>query len=125
MIDFNNKIVVKMDAVEKNIGEEAVKFLLLDDETIEFSFKGIRDILVITDKRAIYVDTRGITGKKKDYASLPWKTLQSFSIETAGLVDIDSELELWFNQGMAKFALSKKTDIKSLGTFISKHLLNN
>jgi hypothetical protein len=59
---------------------------------------------VFTDKRVIAVNAQGMTGKKVDYSSLPYSKVQAFSIESAGSLDRDAELELWFSGlGKVKF----------------------
>ncbi len=126
MIDFNSKVIFKLELIENSIGKTEVDFLLLEDETIEFSFKSMRDMVIITNKRVIAINVQGITGKKKDFSSLPLNKIQAFSVETAGTLDLDSELELWFSGlGKVKFEFSKTVDIKAIGTFISSHLLSH
>jgi hypothetical protein len=43
----------------------------------------MRDYVAFTDKRLIAVNVQGLTGKKRDYSSLPYSKVQAFSIETA------------------------------------------
>lgn len=69
--------------------------LLLDDETIEMGFKLIRDVYIFTDKRLILIDKQGLTGKKVDMLSLPYRSISRFSLETSGHFDLDAELKIW------------------------------
>jgi hypothetical protein len=55
----------------------------------------------------IAVNGQGMTGKKRDFTSLPYNKIQAFSIETAGTFDLDAELDLWFS-GLARCALSSR-----------------
>jgi hypothetical protein len=72
----------------------------------------MRDYVAFTSKRIVAVNVRGITGKKKDFASLPYLKIQAFSIETAGTFDLDAELELWSSGlGKVKFEFKGKTDV--------------
>ena len=67
---------------------------------------------------------QGITGKKKDFTSLPYSKIQLFSIETAGTLDLDSELELYFSGvGKLKFEFSGRSDIVQIGQFIRSYVL--
>ena len=101
-IDFKNKGYLKLKKNDEYA--EKVKHLLLDDEEIIDSFKSIRDGVVFTNKRIIAVDVQGITGSKKEYASLPYNKIVAFSVETAGTFDLDAELEIWFSAlGKQKF----------------------
>ena len=123
MIDFNNAELVKLTPVDENVARE-VKDIFTDGEIIVGCYKAIRDYVVFTDKRLITINVQGITGKKKDFTSLPYKRIQAFSIETAGLLDLDSELELWFS-GMGKITLefSGRSNIKAIGKYISDMVL--
>lgn len=79
---------------------------------------------VITSKRIIAVNVQGITGKKKDFTSLPMAKIQAFSVETAGTFDLDAELELWFSGlGKVKFEFSGKTDVAYLNKLVAHHVL--
>ena len=122
MIDFENGSFVKLmktDSVGKGIDQ-----LLIPGETIIGSYKGIRDYVTFTDKRVIAVNVQGLTGKKKDYTSLPYSKIQAFSVETSGVFDMDSELELWFSSiGLVKFEFSGGSDIVKIGQTIAEFVL--
>ncbi len=122
MIDFENGSFVKLmktDSVGKGIDQ-----LLIPGETIIGSYKGIRDSVTFTDRRVIAVNVQGLTGKKKDYTSLPYSKIQAFSVETSGVFDMDSELELWFSSiGLVKFEFSGGSDIVKIGQTIAEFVL--
>jgi len=69
--------------------------ILLPEESIEASFKLIRDLIVFTDKRLILVDKQGITGKKIEFHSILYNSITHYTVETAGTFDLDSELKIW------------------------------
>ena len=69
--------------------------LLCEGEFIERAYKLLRDKWVFTNKRLIIQDTQGITGKKREYLSVPYRSIERFSIETAGTFDLDAEMKLW------------------------------
>ena len=81
------------------IDEETVRsdfgILITDDEEIQIGFKVIRDSFIFTDKRLIIVDVQGVTGRKKEFLSIPYDKITMYSIETAGRFDLDAELKLW------------------------------
>jgi hypothetical protein len=64
----------------------------------------VRDFVAFTNKRLIAVNVQGLTGKKRDYSSLPYNKIQAWSVDTAGTFDFDAELELWFS-GLGKVHL--------------------
>ncbi|MCB5952655.1 PH domain-containing protein [Enterococcus sp. BWT-B8] len=80
--------------------EEKLKKFLVPGEQVELAFKLIRDLVVFTDKRLILVDKQGMTGKKSEYKSIPYRSISRFSVETSGHFDLDSELNIWISSGM-------------------------
>lgn len=69
--------------------------LLCEGERIERAYKLIRDKWVFTNKRLIIQDVQGVTGKKREYLSVPYRSIERFSIETAGTFDMDAEMKIW------------------------------
>ncbi|MGS2719256.1 PH domain-containing protein [Paraglaciecola aestuariivivens] len=64
-------------------------------ESVEQVFKVIRDMYVFTNKRLILIDKQGMTGRKVDYHSIPYRAITQFKIETAGHFDLDAEFKIW------------------------------
>ncbi|MDB3950178.1 PH domain-containing protein [Gammaproteobacteria bacterium] len=121
-IDFKNKGYLKLK--QNDDYAEKVFHILVDGETIIDSYKSMRDGVVFTNKRIIAVDVQGITGSKKEYASLPYKNIVAFSIETAGTFDLDAELEIWFSSlGKLKFEFKGSADIATISKYIAEHTL--
>ena len=124
MIDFNNASFVKLRPVNDNAFEKMVAPILVSGEEIVNCFQSIRDGVVFTNKRIITINIQGITGKKKDFTSLPYNKIQAFSVETAGAFDLDSELELWFSgMGRVKLEFIGATDVAYLCKMISEKVL--
>lgn len=69
--------------------------LLVTGEQIEKAYKLIRDKWIFTDKRLIILDIQGVTGKKREYLSIPYRSIERFSVETAGTFDMDSDMKIW------------------------------
>ena len=125
MIDFEQKVIFSRLAKEDNsIYLSQISPLLVNGEEIVWTFQGFRDGVVFTNKRIISINIQGITGKKKDYSSLPYNKIQSFSVETAGTLDLDTELVLWFSGlGKVKFEFVKNCNISEIAKFISEKVL--
>ena len=122
MIDFKNGSLFKLKPSEEYA--DKVTSLLVEGEKVIGSFKALRDGVVFTDKRIIAVNVQGITGKKKDYSSLPYSKIVVFSVETAGTFDLDSELELYFSGlGKVKFDFTGQTDVAAIARTIGKFVL--
>jgi hypothetical protein len=124
MIDFQNAAYIKLGQVPVTEVSEQLDPLLVEGEQLFAAFKGMRDYIAFTSKRIIAVNVQGITGKKKDFTSLPFSKVQAFSIETAGTFDLDAELELWFSGlGKVKFEFKGKTDVAYLNKLIAHYVL--
>ena len=124
MIDFKNASFVKLRPVNDNAFEKMVAPILVDGEEHIGSYQSIRDGVVFTNKRIIAINVQGITGKKKDFTSLPCSKIQAFSVETAGVLDLDSELELWFSgMGKIKFEFVADANVTTICQFISQFVL--
>ncbi|AUB54266.1 PH domain-containing protein [Enterococcus mundtii] len=79
-----------------NITRE-VQEILIPMEQVELAFKLVRDLIIFTDRRMIIVDKQGMTGKKSEYKSIPYRSISRFSIETSGHFDLDAELKIWIS----------------------------
>ena len=124
MIDFQNASFVKLSPWDPGDAIAALDGILVAGEQVYLAFKGIRDSVTFTDKRIVALNVQGITGKKKDFTSLPYARIQAFSVETAGTFDLDSELELWFSGlGKIKLEFAGRVDIRSLGHLIADKVL--
>lgn len=104
------------------VRKEVLDFLVAGEDLIQ-AFETIRDQVIFTSKRIIVVNVQGITGKKKSYISYPYSKVQYFGVETAGVLDIDSELILAFNDGSKlSFDFRSNVDIiqisKSIADFV-------
>ena len=123
MIDFKNGALFKLKR-DKNAKVGQVEDLLINGETVIGSYTAVRDYVVFTNKRIIAVNVQGITGKKQDYSSLPYSKVQAFSVETSGVIDLDSELELWFSGlGKVRFEFTGNTDVAGICRMISGFVL--
>ncbi len=124
MIDFNNASYVKLKMVSNDSFAEQIQPILIDGEAILSTYKAIRDGVVFTNKRIIAINIQGITGKKKDFTSMPYSKIQVYSVETSGVFDLDSELELWFSGvGKVKFEFTSNSNVSEICKSISNFVL--
>ncbi|BDC99871.1 PH domain-containing protein [Persicobacter psychrovividus] len=91
------KLMGNASAVSVEKLQKEYEPILMDQERIEFGFSLIRDVFLFTGKRLILIDVQGVTGKKKAYKSIPYKSISRFSVETAGTFDLDAELKVWIS----------------------------
>ena len=125
MIDFQNATFLKLRPVPDSTFSSAITPMFILGEEILSSFQTVRDGVVFTNKRIFAINVQGITGKKKDFTSLPYSKIQAFSVETAGVLDLDSELELWFSgMGRVKFEFVSRADVSGICRIISGFVLS-
>lgn len=124
MIDFKNAEFLKLKPANDSAYADIIKPMFVAGEEIIGTFQAIRDGVVFTNKRIIVVNVQGITGKKKDVTSLPYSKIQAYSVETAGVLDLDSELELWFSGlGKIKLEFVSRANVAEICKIISDHVL--
>lgn len=124
MIDFKNGSLFKLKKSSTPIHAASIQPIMASGEQIIAEYTALRDYIIFTNKRIIAVNVQGMTGKKKDFTTLPYSKIQAFSIETAGVLDLDSELEIYFSGlGKVKFEISGSNNIAEVGKIISEKIL--
>ena len=124
MIDFKNAEYLKLKPVDDSAYADKIRPMFVSGETIVGTFKAIRDGVVFTNKRIFVINVQGLTGKKVDYTSLPYSKIQAYSVETAGVIDLDSELDLWFSGlGRVKLEFVARANIGEICRMISEQVL--
>lgn len=124
MIDFKNGAVFKLSQSKVGGHASTLQPIMTSGEEVVAEFTAVRDFVVFTNKRIIAVNVQGMTGKKKDFTTLPYSKIQAFSIETAGVFDLDAELEIYFSGlGKVKFEFKGSSDIGAIGKYISERIL--
>lgn len=126
MIDFNGSgFFARLKKVDNSSFGNMINDFLIDGEYVVGSYQSIRDGVVFTNKRIIAINVQGITGKKKDFTSIPYNKITTFSLETAGVFDLDAELEIYMSAvGKVKFEFTGSTDVKEICKMISKYALS-
>ncbi|GAB2918001.1 PH domain-containing protein [Streptomyces mayteni] len=96
--------------------------LLGPQERVRAAYLLIRDTILLTDRRLILVDKQGITGRKVEYHSIPYKSISHFAVETAGHFDLDAELKIWLsgNPTPIEKTFTKGVDIYEVQAILSE-----
>ena len=116
---MGNASEVDGDKLQKELAD-----VLVAGEGVDSAYKVLRDTFVFTNKRLILIDRQGITGKKVEYLSVPYKSMVSFAVETAGTFDMDSELKIWISgQGVLQKTFSKGSNIVKVQQSLAKYVL--
>ena len=71
--------------------EETLEHALAEDERVEKAFQLMRDLIIFTNHR------QGVTGRKAEYHSVPYRAVTHFSVESAGTFDLEAELKIWIS----------------------------
>lgn len=124
MIDFQNKLIFELKKADNSAYSAILNPLLTEGEQIISTYQVLRDGVAFTNKRIFAINVQGMTGTKKDVSSLPYSKIQAFSVETAGMIDLDSELELYFSGlGKVKFEFKSNCNITEICKLISNYVL--
>ena len=116
---MGNASEVDGDKLQKELAD-----VLVVGESVDSAYKVLRDTFVFTNKRLILIDRQGLTGKKVEYLSVPYKSMVSFAVETAGTFDMDSELKIWISgQGVLQKTFSKGSNIVKVQQSLAKYVL--
>lgn len=85
------------NASEVDVGsvEEALATSLIDGEAVLHAYRLLRDMIVVTPHRLIFIDKQGLAGRKQQIDSIPFASIVRFSKENKGRLDRDAELKLW------------------------------
>ena len=125
MIDFNAEgFFARLKKVKNNEFGNLIDDCMVENEESIGAYQSVRDGVVFTNKRIIAINIQGITGKKKDFTSIPYSKISTFSLETAGMLDLDAELEIYLSGvGRVKFQFTDTTDVKKICKIISTYAL--
>ncbi|MFJ7666128.1 PH domain-containing protein [Lysinibacillus sp. NPDC097195] len=105
--------------------QEEMQEILIAQETIQSAYKIIRDTFIFTNKRLILIDKQGVTGKKTEYHSIPYKNILHFAVETAGTFDYDAELKIWVSGSPMPIQknFNKSTNIYKVQSVLAEYVL--
>ncbi len=117
---FGNASEVDTKALQKDLDA-----LLINGEQVVRAFRILRDLFIFTDKRLILIDKQGLTGKKAEYHSIPYKSISHFSVETAGTFDMDAEMKIYISGNMTPIEREFKrgTDIQGVQKTLAQFIL--
>ncbi|HEX8323390.1 MAG TPA: PH domain-containing protein [Tepidisphaeraceae bacterium] len=119
-----DKVLGNASLIDSKKLQDEIGPLLIAGEVIESGFVVWRDVFAFTNKRLILVDRQGLTGKKIEYLCIPYYSVESFAVETAGHFDRDAELKIWVRGiGLIKKEIKKDIDLMALTRTLSSHIL--
>jgi Bacterial PH domain len=119
-----NALMGNANAVDAATVQTEFAHVLIAGERVEHAYKLVRDMIVFTNERLILIDKQGMTGKKIELHSIPYSKITHFSVETAGTLDLDSELKVAVSGG-AHFAktFGRGVDINDVQRVLATYVL--
>jgi len=99
--------------------------VLASTETVEKAYRLVRDMFIFTNKRLMLIDKQGLTGKKVEYHSIPYRAITHFSVETAGHFDLEAELSIWVSGTPEPIQrqLSRQISVAELQSVLAEYAL--
>ena len=92
---FFGKVIGNANEITTEALPDRFENMLAFNEEIRSGFKIIRDYIVFTNLRLIYSDHQGVTGMKCEDRSFPYRSLVSWSFETAGPTMANKTVRIW------------------------------
>ena len=124
MIDFSQNTFFKLKQTDREKGDKLICDMLVDGETVLSVFQELRDYVIFTDRRVVAVNVQDVTGKKKNFSFLPYAKISAFAVESAGVLDVDSRLDMWFSGlGHVRFDFTGRSDVVIISRTIAKYVL--
>lgn len=119
---MGNASAVSVEEVKAEWGK-----ILAQNEDISVAYKLVRDYIILTPKRIIFIDVQGITGKKISISSYPYRSIIGFSVQTAGVMDLNAEL--FINVANLpepiRYAFDKNVNIYEVQSVLADAIANN
>lgn len=120
---FNN-LLGNASELNNNDLQAELAPVLFEGEQVDAGFKVFRDKWVFTNRRLIMINVQGLSGNKKEFHSLPYKSITQFLVESAGTFDMDAEIKIWVSGQAAPYQkeLSKGVDTVGLQKKLAQYV---
>lgn len=94
---------------------------ITEKEQVEMAFKSVRDVCILTNKRIILIDHKGLRGLRKKILSVEYNTISTYSLN---IRNYDSAIEFTTTSGyIISFNFSKPIPLDSV-YIIYRHITN-
>ena len=123
-MSFLDGIIGNASRVDPAAAAQEYARLLINGEPVHAAYVLVRDAILFTDRRLILIDKQGVTGRKIEYHTLPYRNITHFSIETAGTFDLDAELKIWMSGGGGPIAaqFGKGVDVYEVQALLTHYV---
>ena len=101
---------------------EQLKGVLYDGENVQLAYKTFRDTITFADKRLIVVNVQ--PSGRKEFKTIPYKSIQRFTVETTGTFDFDAEVKLFLSgAGFEVLSFRKDKNIQEIQQVLAQRIL--
>lgn len=99
--------------------------VLIEGEKVLIAFKAVRDLVFLTNHRLCTVNVQGLTGRKVEIESIPYKSITRWSIERAGTFDMDADLAVWVSgaEEPLEVKVAASANIVGVQQVLARHIL--
>ncbi|WP_033919732.1 PH domain-containing protein [Sphingomonas sp. 37zxx] len=110
----------KVETVERDYAP-----VLIDGERVLIAFKTVRDLVFLTNLRLCTVNVQGLTGRKVEIESIPYRSIVRWSIERAGTFDMDADLVVWLSStdSPLEVKVAAGANIVAVQQVLARHIL--
>ncbi|MBE6703528.1 MAG: PH domain-containing protein [Ruminococcaceae bacterium] len=124
MTDFKNAIFLDLTLVHDSVFEDMVNPLLPEGETVLFAYHTLRNGVLFTDRRILFIGTAGWIEKRRDVTAISYRKVLAFSLETGKERHKDSAVEIAF-KGLGKIRLefAERGSVPALCKLLSQKTL--
>ncbi len=115
-----NATEAKAESVEREYAP-----VLIDGERVLIAFKNVRDLVFLTQYRLCTVNVQGLTGRKVEIESIPYRSITRWSIERAGTFDMDADLVVWITgtEDPLEVKVAASANIVGVQLVLARHIL--
>lgn len=119
-----NGIIGNASRIDPAAAAQEYGRLLGQGEQVHAAYQLVRDAFLFTDRRLILVDKQGVTGRKVEYHTVPYRSITHFTVETAGTFDLDAELKIWLSGSPTPIAkqFGKGVDVYEVQALLSQYV---
>lgn len=137
MVGFFNALAGNLQQVSNEQLYQQYGPFLFNGEQINQGYQLLRDAVLITNLRIIFIDKQGATGAKARYKTIHLDAIVDVEVETAGAIADDSEINITYLENVyqrtngneilktVKLEFPRKFDIAPLYRYLGELALNN